>query len=262
MSTRIAIIDNDSMFCMGLSVIIEKQSCTEFAGALKNRETAFHQIRQLSPDIVFTFIDMFHLRSIHLTQQITSGLPGIKVIALLAHFNEYFISRLVKSVNVSGYLLKSSSTEDIMTAIHAVKKNEFHLGAEIEKSIFKAKSVNSCNNVDSICNMAAPELVGDDKKVILELQRMFIDKAPRLLESLKKAIDANDTVLTGDHAYSLRVASSIIGASSLRENASIMEVLARNSSVNNMYMFYKDLEYAFNRTIEELEIKQCQNSLE
>ncbi len=261
MNLRIAIVDNDSVFCMGLRAIIEKQNNMEFVGAFRNGETAFHQIRQLSPDIVFTDIDAFHLRSTHLTQQITSRLPGIKVIALLMQFNEYFIARLFTSINASGYLLKNSSLEDIVTAIDAVKNNEFHLGNELEKLIFKAEAIDSCINID-MCNTDEPEFVGDDNKVILELQKIFIDKAPRLLESLKKAIDTDDAVLARDHAYSLKVASSVIGSFSLREKASRIEAIARHRNLCNIHPLYEDLENTFKIKLEELKVKQCQNRLE
>jgi DNA-binding NarL/FixJ family response regulator len=247
MSIRIAIVDNDAIFCMGLRLIIEKQQDMEFVGEFRKGETAFHQIRELSPDIVFTYIDTFHLRSTHLTQQITSELPGIKVIALLMQFNEYFVSRLFKSVNAAGFLLKSSSFEDIVTAIYRVKENEFYLGAEIEKFIFKAKEINACNNVDEICNTEEPEFVGSDEKVILELQKIFIDKAPQLLESLKNAIDTNDAAMARDYAYSLKIASSVIGAYSLREKASRIEVIARHRNLNNIHPFYEDLENTFKK---------------
>jgi DNA-binding NarL/FixJ family response regulator len=262
MSTRIAIVDNDAIFCMGLRLIIEEQQNMEFVGEFRKGETAFHQIRELSPDIVFTDIDTFHLKSTHLAQQITSALPGIKVIALLIQFNEYFISRLFTSINAAGYLLKNSSFEDIITAIDTVKNNEFYLGNEIEKLIFKAAPVNSCNNVDMICNTEAPEFVGSDSKVILELWKIFMDKAPRLLESLKEAIDTDNPDLAGDHAYSLKIASSVIGAYSLKEKASRVELIARHSNLENIHPFYEDLEDTFRKKLNEFEARQCQNCLE
>lgn len=261
MSIRIAIVDNDAMFCMGLRQIIEKQQDMEFVGEFRKGEAAFHQIRELSPDIVFTYIDTFHVRSTRLTHQITSKLPGIKVIALLIQFNEYFVSRLFRSVNASGFLLKNSSSEDIVTAIYRVKENAFYLGAEIEKFIFRAKEVNSSNNVDKICNTGELEFVGSEEKVIMELQKIFIEKAPHLLESLKNAIDTDNAVEARDYAYSLKVASSVIGAYSLRERASRIEVIARHRNLNNIHPFYEDLEDTFKNKLNELEVRQYQNCL-
>lgn len=255
MRTRIVIADQDAVFRHGLQHLLEKEPGMEVVGETGNGRATFHQIRQLSPDIVISSINIYDLNNIDQTRQIIFGLPHLKVIVLISDFNNLFIPGILRSAGASGYLLKNCSFKDIMTAIHAVKKNEFHLGTEIEKFIFEAEVIKSSNNVDMICNTEAPEFVGSDKEVILELRKIFIDKAPRLLESLKKAIDTDDAVLAGDHAYSLKIASSVIRAYSLREKASRIEATARNRNLNNIQPLYEDLEKTFKKTINELKIK-------
>ncbi len=260
--TRIVIADHDAIFRHGLQHLLEKEPDMEVVGDTGNGRATFHQIRQLSPDIVLSSINIYDLHNINQTRQIIFGLPHLKVISLISDFNNLFIPGILRSAGASGYLLKNCSFKDIMTAIHTVKKNEFHLGTEIENFIFEAEVIKSSNNVDMTCNTEAPEFVGSDEKVILELQKIFINKAPRLLESLKKAIDTDDAVLAGDQACSLKIASTVIGAYSVREKASRIEVTARHSNLDNIRPFYEDLENTFKNKIRELKVKQCQNILE
>ncbi len=132
---KIIIADNNAIFRESLQLKIDKEHEMEVIGETENGTITLQQIQRLAPDIVITNLNIYDQKSSNLTQQISSRLPHIKVIALLSLFNKYYVPSTLKSAGTLGYLLKSCSFKDLKSAIHIVRKNEIYVAAELEELI-------------------------------------------------------------------------------------------------------------------------------
>ncbi len=145
MSTKIVVSEKDTLFRDGLCSLINSQPGIKVVGEASDGKTALELVRQLLPDILIIYIDMFDQNGIDLIQQITSELPHTKVIALTADPEAQFIIEVFRA-GASAYLLKSCSHEEVKRSIGDVVKNRTYLSPKAAKLIinnFAIKSITS-----------------------------------------------------------------------------------------------------------------------
>jgi len=130
MGIRILIADDHRLFCEGLRAMIEKKPGMEVVAEADNGRTAVRLTRDLAPDVVIMDIAMPELNGIEATRQISSDIPGVKVIALSMHADKNFILEIIKA-GASGYVLKNGAFTELISAIEAVTANRTYLSNKI-----------------------------------------------------------------------------------------------------------------------------------
>ena len=76
-------------------------------------------VADLEPDVLIMDIAMPDLNGIEATRQIKAEFPQVKVIALSMHADRRFVEGML-SAGASGYVLKSSASEELVSAIDAL----------------------------------------------------------------------------------------------------------------------------------------------
>ena len=128
---RILIADDHGIVREGLRVLIEKQPDMEVVGEAEDGQMAVELAEELLPDVVIMDITMPNLNGIEATRQIVEKMPGVKVIALSIHSDRHFVVDMLKA-GVSGYVLKSCLSDDLIRAIRTVMTaNEIYLSPRI-----------------------------------------------------------------------------------------------------------------------------------
>jgi DNA-binding NarL/FixJ family response regulator len=84
---------------------------------------AVDQASELHPDVILMDVRMPGMDGIEATEDITRRLPGIKVIALTAHEDADSVRDML-SAGATGYLLKGSSIDDLISAVHKARGGE------------------------------------------------------------------------------------------------------------------------------------------
>ena len=130
MSIRILIADDHRVVREGLRSLLEKQANMSVVGEASDGREAIQLARKLEPDIVIMDISMPELNGIEATRQVTSEIPGIKVIALSMHSEERFITEMFKA-GASGYLLKDCAFKELIIAIRAIIENQTYLPPQV-----------------------------------------------------------------------------------------------------------------------------------
>ena len=120
---RILIIDDQDIVRQGLSVILKHQPGVEVVGAAANGREAVRMVEQTQPDVVLMDLKMPEMNGVQATREITDHFPDIKVVVLTTYDADDWVFDAIKA-GARGYLLKDSSSDDIMAAIRGAVAGE------------------------------------------------------------------------------------------------------------------------------------------
>ena len=130
MQMTILLADDHEIIRNGLRSLIEKERGLEVIGEAGNGRMAIHLARQLKPDVVIMDIGMPDLNGVEATRQITTEVPGVKVLALSMHTDRRFVTGMLKA-GASGYMLKDGAFEEMIHAIHVLASNRIYISPGI-----------------------------------------------------------------------------------------------------------------------------------
>lgn len=136
-SIRVLIVDDQDMIREGLGVALRQYQDIEIIGMAGNGAEAVIMARDLRPDVVLMDLKMPVMDGIQATRQITMQLTGIQVIILTSYDTDYWVFEGVRA-GAQGYLLKGSSLEAVVAAIHAVQRGESQLDPAIARKVLNA----------------------------------------------------------------------------------------------------------------------------
>ncbi len=136
MSIRIILAEDHEIVRQGFRSLLEKQADIEVVGEASNGRDAVRMARELSPDVAIIDISMPDLNGIEATNQIIKEVPLTKVIILSMHNDEMFVENALRA-GASGYLIKESAFEELVSAIRAVIINDMYLSSQITDKVVK-----------------------------------------------------------------------------------------------------------------------------
>jgi DNA-binding NarL/FixJ family response regulator len=136
MSTKVLIADDHKIVREGLRALIEKHEAMEVIAEAENGLEAVRLAQKLQPDVVIMDMGMPQMNGIEATREVTAHNPKIKVIALSMHSDKRFVLQMIKA-GASGYLLKDSAFEELITAIRTVVSNQSYLSPKITDVVIK-----------------------------------------------------------------------------------------------------------------------------
>jgi DNA-binding NarL/FixJ family response regulator len=130
MTVRILLADDHKIIREGLRSLIEKQPDMEVVAETQDGLTAVRLTQKLSPDVVIMDIGMPEMNGIEATREIVSSAKSIRIIALSMHSDKRFVLEMLKA-GASGYLLKDSAFEELVSAIHTVMSGQRYLSPKV-----------------------------------------------------------------------------------------------------------------------------------
>lgn len=133
---RVLLADDHTIVRQGIKVLLNSQKNIEVVGEAEDGRQAVERAKELVPDMIVIDITMPNLNGIEATRQIKKIDPKIKVLVLTAHDNGDYIHQILQA-GASGYLLKESTTTDLISAINTVEKGDVFLSPSISKAVVK-----------------------------------------------------------------------------------------------------------------------------
>ncbi|MFN0276909.1 MAG: response regulator [Chitinophagales bacterium] len=153
----------------------------EFLGAWENCSEAEHIAEVYKPDVILMDIDMPVVNGIEGTRVLTKRYPHIKIIMLTVFEDDENIFEALCSGAV-GYLLKKSSPEKIVSALHEVMEGGAPMTANIALKVlrFFPKNYTTDTPVDYKLTVREKEILqalvkGLSYKLVAEELRISID---------------------------------------------------------------------------------------
>jgi two-component system response regulator NreC len=139
----------------GLKMIINSEPDMMTVGEAADGNEAIEKAKSLNPQVVIMDISMPGMSGLNATRKLKELLPEIQVVALTRHSEEGYLQELLQA-GASGYVLKQSSSEELIRAIRAVAAGKSYLDPAITTEVVKKYSAgdtrHSMNNAESITN--------------------------------------------------------------------------------------------------------------
>lgn len=132
--TRLYFIDDHKMVIDMWSTLLGADQRYEIVGKANDGETALSEIKDLYPNIILLDISMPGLAGVPLLKQIKALLPSVKVLAVSMHTNMATVKNVLHN-GARGYVSKTSTYDEMIAAIEAVKNGENYLSSDIKDQI-------------------------------------------------------------------------------------------------------------------------------
>lgn len=123
---QVHITDDHKMVVEGFTEIINKSKIAEVCGVSYKLNDCRRQIAIKMPDILLLDIEMPDGNGMDFFIEVKEKYPEMKVIALTTH-DEYSTVKHLIDHNISGYILKTAYSEEIIDAIESVANGQTYL---------------------------------------------------------------------------------------------------------------------------------------
>jgi two-component system response regulator NreC len=127
---RVLITDDHAMFRQGVRTLLAAEPDLEIAGEARDAAEAVNLSRQNRPDVVLMDIGMAGMSSFEATRVIRKERPETRVVFLSMYDDDEYLAECV-SIGASGYILKESPAEQLLTAIREVHRGGSYLSPRL-----------------------------------------------------------------------------------------------------------------------------------
>jgi DNA-binding NarL/FixJ family response regulator len=131
---QVLIADDQTLFRSGLARLLNDDARVEVVGEAVDGEDAARQAALLRPDVVLMDIKMPNIDGVQATQRIMAENPSAKVLILTTFDTDSYVLQALKA-GASGYVLKDSRVESIVSSILAVVAGERVMSSSIANMV-------------------------------------------------------------------------------------------------------------------------------
>lgn len=128
---KVHIIDDHRMFVEGLTTSINESGIAKVTGVSYSIEECRRVLSPEDTDVLLLDISLPDGNGIDFCEKIHQEYPDIKILVLTSH-DEYSIAKRVIANGASGYILKNSLSEEVITGIETVANNKIFLCDEVD----------------------------------------------------------------------------------------------------------------------------------
>ena len=131
---KILLVDDHQMVRLGLKSYLELQEDIAEVSEAVNGKEGVEQALADRPDVIIMDIVMPEMNGIEATLAILKEWPEAKILILTSYLDNEKIYPVLDA-GAHGYMLKTSSAEEILRAVKKVAKGEFAIETEVSKKV-------------------------------------------------------------------------------------------------------------------------------
>jgi DNA-binding NarL/FixJ family response regulator len=138
-AVRVLLVDDDQLMRAGLRAVLSSDSRIEVVGEAATGRAAVARVRALRPDLVLMDVRMPDQDGIAATRDVLATSPDVKVVILTTFEQDDYIFGAI-SAGASGFLLKRTSPEELLAAIHTVAAGDSLLSPSVTRIVIERLS--------------------------------------------------------------------------------------------------------------------------
>ena len=131
---KILLVDDHQMVRLGLKSYLELQEDIAEVSEAVNGKDGVEKALASRPDVIIMDIVMPEMNGIEATLAILKEWPEAKILILTSYLDNEKIYPVLDA-GAHGYMLKTSSAEEILRAVKKVAKGEFAIETEVSKKV-------------------------------------------------------------------------------------------------------------------------------
>lgn len=131
---RVMLVDDHEMVRLGLKSFLNLQEDIEVVSEAHDGEEGLELALQVRPDVIVMDLVMPKMTGVEATLALLKEWPDAKIVILTSYLDNEKIYPVLEA-GARGYMLKTSSADEIVAAIRKVAKGELAIETEVEKKV-------------------------------------------------------------------------------------------------------------------------------
>ncbi|MBZ4041512.1 response regulator transcription factor [Flavobacterium hibisci] len=164
---RVVLADDHVFVRDGIKSLLENEANIEVVGEAIDGADALEVVTASKPDLLIVDIRMPNLTGIEVVEKLRNDNNTVKIIMLSMHESEEYVLKSIKA-GADGYLLKGSSKDEFMKALHTVANGGKYFSGDIS-SILIGQLTNSSFSAEPKQNLGEEMMITKREKEILTL---------------------------------------------------------------------------------------------
>lgn len=180
---KVLLIDDHAVVRSGLMMLINAQQGMEVIGEAADGNEGIAKTIDMNPDVVIMDLSMPHGRDgFSSTAELKKAVPEVNILILTMHDDDEYLFRALKS-GASGYILKSSPSEELLKAIRTVNNGEAYLYPTATKRLIEGYLDYAEKGEEDSIDLLSPR----EKEILSYVAMGYANKeiADRLIISVK-----------------------------------------------------------------------------
>ena len=131
---RVMLIDDHEMVRLGLKSYLNLQPDIEVVAEAGDGEEGLKKALEVKPDVVVMDLVMPKMTGVEATLALLKEWPQAQIVILTSYLDNEKIYPVLEA-GARGYMLKTSSADEILSAIRKVARGEYAIETEVEKKV-------------------------------------------------------------------------------------------------------------------------------
>lgn len=132
--TRIAIVEDHTLVRQSLVKTVQAEEGFDVVGEAGRGDEGLAVVKRTLPDMVLLDITMPGGNGLEIAKQMKEALPHLRFLFLTMHDDDATISKAI-GLGADGYVLKTASTDELRSALHAIADGGSYLSPSIARRV-------------------------------------------------------------------------------------------------------------------------------
>ncbi|MCS1349979.1 response regulator transcription factor [Mechercharimyces sp. CAU 1602] len=154
---KVLVVDDHEMVRFGLVTYLATEEEIEVIGEASNGKEALPLVESKQPDIILLDLVMPKMDGVETTKAILARSPESKIIILTSYLHDDKLFPVIEA-GAFSYLLKTSSAEEIIDAIHAATKGDARIDPQVAHKLMNRMKRSAQKPTQQISTLTPREL--------------------------------------------------------------------------------------------------------
>jgi len=164
---RVVLADDHVFVRDGIKSLLENEANIEVVGEATDGVEALKVVEAEQPDLLILDIRMPNMTGIEVVEKLRTQNNQVKIVMLSMHESEEYVLKSIKA-GADGYLLKGSSKEEFMKAVHTIANGGKYFSGDIS-SILISQLSNPVASIGTKQTIEEEMMITKREKEILKL---------------------------------------------------------------------------------------------
>ncbi len=165
---RVVLADDHVFVRDGIKSLLENEANIEVVGEATDGLEALKIVETEGPDLLILDIRMPNLTGIEVVEKLRTQNNTIKIVMLSMHESEEYVLKSIKA-GADGYLLKGSSKEEFLKAVHTVANGGKYFSGDISSILIGHLTNGTNSSLEPKQALAEEMIITKREKEILKL---------------------------------------------------------------------------------------------